>query len=1355
MVGFLSILGSVPLGAQTCENENWYITGSVTLIPPPPGQYGTSVVPYLNGNVWQGAIGCRKADCTPATGSGICKVGALTVGSFEFGAYQGGTVVKSAGGSCIFDPPSPPLGENLKCSGSFSLTIYPDFVRTVPPKPICRHCPNNGDPVNIVSGNAWFSHTDISLPGAPGVDFVRSYNSIHGIGGRGGAFGLGWFHSYERAVDFPAANVLRVREPEGTALYFWDENGDGLWEPMVPVTEKSTVQASGTGYVRNMKSGAAESYDLSGQLLSLTDEAGRTTAFQRDGQGRLTSITGAGGRGVSLTYNAASKVETLTGPAGLVAFYSYDTANRLESVAYADGTGLRFGYDNFSQILSVTDFAGHVVERHEYSGGRALTSERADGQFKYTFNYVDSNKTIVTDGLGNQTTYTWYDFKGSPQMIKIEGFCSDCGGGGDVQNSTYDVNGRISSHTNGSGTTIYTYYPDGELQSETDGLGRTTSYTYDSKGRVLTRTDPGGHVTTTVYDNNGPTSITETVTASVNRATGISYNGQGLPATITDPRSKVTTLGYNGFGELTSVTDPLSHATTFGYDAMGRRTTVTDALSHTTTTAYDARDRVTRITNHDGTFTSFAYDSSGRRTQVRDPLGRTTFYVYDSTGRLESVIDPMNGVTRYGYDAMSRMTSLKDANGNTTAFEYDAFSRVKKVIYPGGAFETFTYDTAGRLQTKTDRKAVTTTYGYDTIGRLTGKTYSDGTTPAVSYTYNTAGLLATAANGTDTLTWVYDLAGQLTSEQSSKNASTVAYTYDLAGNRLTLSLDGTLFVSYGYDDASRLTSITRGSNVFGFGYDNANRRTSMTYPNGVNTSYSYDNLNRLLNLSATKASTTITNFTYSYDAAGNRLTKQQPDYTETYGYDPLYRLTQAERTGSLTGLQTWSYDAVGNRLTNQQDGAVTTSAYNNKNQLTSSTGGGLMLWRGSLNEPGTVSFTTATVNGKPARMLPGNVFEALLPVTTGSNTVTLEAKDTTGNVATKAYSVTVAGNGASQTFDANGNLAQKVEGANTWVYQWNAESELVKVQKNSAEIASFKYDPLGRRVEKAASSGTIAYVYESADILRATAGTGSTVFVHGPGLDEPLARDLAGAISFPHTDALGSLVARTDSTGGVEGTLRYGAWGQLEQGSPDVYAFAGREWDAETGLAFHRRRYYDPMLGRFLGEDPAGFADGLNLYPYVGSNPALYVDAGGTLRHDVDLNPTIRTAGWPNVRTICKNPAAMGCMLLNVTTKCDCVCNEDKQWQRTITTTASNPQIVVATNATSPIYKLLAHEGVHVDLHKQNFADLKKLAEDWEKKLFPDKGSCQQACQPWVPSALRVLRRGHFWHDLLEKIFSF
>jgi len=48
-----------------------------------------------------------------------------------------------------------------------------------------------------------------------------------------------------------------------------------------------------------------------------------------------------------------------------------------------------------------------------------------------------------------------------------------------------------------------------------------------------------------------------------------------------------------------------------------------------------------------------------------------------------------------------------------------------------------------------------------------------------------------------------------------------------------------------------------------------------------------------------------------------------------------------------------------------------------------------------------------------------------------------------------------------------------------------------------------------------------------------------------------------------------------------------------------------------NNLYYMRARYYDANLGRFISEDPAGFADGLNLYAYVGGNPIMLVDPSG------------------------------------------------------------------------------------------------------------------------------------------------
>ena len=60
------------------------------------------------------------------------------------------------------------------------------------------------------------------------------------------------------------------------------------------------------------------------------------------------------------------------------------------------------------------------------------------------------------------------------------------------------------------------------------------------------------------------------------------------------------------------------------------------------------------------------------------------------------------------------------------------------------------------------------------------------------------------------------------------------------------------------------------------------------------------------------------------------------------------------------------------------------------------------------------------------------------------------------------------------------------------------------------------------------------------------------------------------------------------------------------------YQFTGREYDSFTGLQYSRARFYDPQIGRFISEDPIGFAGGdVNLYGYVWNNPLNYVDPFG------------------------------------------------------------------------------------------------------------------------------------------------
>ena len=510
--------------------------------------------------------------------------------------------------------------------------------------------------------------------------------------------------------------------------------------------------------------------------------------------------------------------------------------------------------------------------------------------------------------------------------------------------------------------------------------------------------------------------------------------------------------------------------------------------------------------------------------------------------------------------------------------------------------------------TKTDRNGTSTTYEYDVLDRLVRKRYSD-TTPDATYTYDQAGRPLTASNGVDTLTWSYDLAGDLLSEASARAGATLGYTYDGAGRRKSVSLDGAGQVSYSYDAGGRLSTLTAGSREFGLVYDNASRRTELRFPNGVTSSYGYDELSRLVSVDTRHGATAVSELSYEYDRGGNRTLKRISGLGERYGYDRGGRLESVRREGAGTGQQSYAYDRVGNRVSEQGAVGVLKGQYDERNRLRQRTAGGKVLFRGELDEAGTV-----TIDGRPAQMTTAKDFELTVEAAPGTNQVSVEARDFSGNVAVQRYQVDVAAGSVVYSYDANGNLATKVEGTTTWGYEWNAENQLKRVTKDGAEVARFAYDPLGRRVEKVAGGVTYGYLYDGQDILKETRSDGTVyTYVHGPGIDEPLARvDQTGSVAYYHADGLGSIVATTDAAGNVTSRRQYDAWGNLEVGADQPgYAFTGREWDPETGLYYYRARYYDPKIGRFISEDPIGFEGGVNFYGYVRGNPVNYFDPTG------------------------------------------------------------------------------------------------------------------------------------------------
>jgi RHS repeat-associated protein len=181
-----------------------------------------------------------------------------------------------------------------------------------------------------------------------------------------------------------------------------------------------------------------------------------------------------------------------------------------------------------------------------------------------------------------------------------------------------------------------------------------------------------------------------------------------------------------------------------------------------------------------------------------------------------------------------------------------------------------------------------------------------------------------------------------------------------------------------------------------------------------------------------------------------------------------------------------------------------------------------------------------------------------------------------------AANQTVQFNTDTLTYDANGNLT--FDGTTT--YTWDARNRLIQMS-NGALFATFTYDALGRRVSKTINSSTTQYLYDGNDIVAEIQnGVITATYLRSLNIDEPFLRSSAIA-EYYHTDALGSVLTLTDQNGSVQTTYSYDPFGNTTTSglSTNPFQYTGRE-NESTGLYHYRARYYSPVLGRFLIEDP-------------------------------------------------------------------------------------------------------------------------------------------------------------------------
>jgi RHS repeat-associated protein len=133
-------------------------------------------------------------------------------------------------------------------------------------------------------------------------------------------------------------------------------------------------------------------------------------------------------------------------------------------------------------------------------------------------------------------------------------------------------------------------------------------------------------------------------------------------------------------------------------------------------------------------------------------------------------------------------------------------------------------------------------------------------------------------------------------------------------------------------------------------------------------------------------------------------------------------------------------------------------------------------------------------------------------------------------------------------------------------------------------------------------------------------------------------------VVYYHNDALGSPVAATNSSGAVIWKEDYQPYGEKAvndaAASSEKIGYTGQAFDKKTGLNYFGARYYDPVIGRFMGIDPVGFQEGnihsFNRYAYANNNPYRYVDPDGAypgLLHE-DGTPLDVPTGSPVVELV-------------------------------------------------------------------------------------------------------------------------
>jgi len=582
------------------------------------------------------------------------------------------------------------------------------------------------------------------------------------------------------------------------------------------------------------------------------------------------------------------------------------------------------------------------------------------------------------------------------------------------------------------------------------------------------------------------------------------YDGSGRVTNVTDFTGRSWRYDYDaaGYGELRNVTTPPADGFPAGLTTRYTYTTnqhsietVMDRSGNTLlTNRYDTAGRVIRQ-NWGSAVWSFAYPSATDRWETNGN-GYRIQRIFDANGQMTE---------RRDFTAGLRPT---DPSSYSTRYGYGTNGLQSKIIYPAGNVETARVDARGNLVEARRKAADTNDTPQDIVSAMTYeprfnliKTITGPRGDVTAYVYDYEDPASGTTNG-NLLRIIYPAVDGTN--------STVSYSYTVHGQMDTITNDVGMVTRFVYDPATGY--VLQRIDGFGsslaatnsFSHDARGNVLTSSDPRGNTTTNLYDNLDRLIQVTAPAPFGYVTRYSYTGNGQLAQIRRQtgdpsHPEQTNTYSYDLLGHLQSV--TDDLGGITAYSYDANGNqtRLIDANTN-LTTLVYDERN----------LLWK-AIDAQSNSVVMSYTLNGLLARrtdprtnsaVLAYDRYDRLIATTNADSTIELFAYDDASNLTgkrsragrwiTNSYDLLgrltlkryTDGAAIQYGYDRLGRLVRATDTNGVWSYNYNVLGRLVTATNAAGKVLQYGYDRAGNQTLLVYPDNTfLTYAYDSLNRL--------------------------------------------------------------------------------------------------------------------------------------------------------------------------------------------------------------------------------------------------------------------------------